>query len=191
MELNGHLEHDPLDYYDDDGLSDYLDDCELDLEPGEGSPSIFDMDTMTTRKGGIGGSLKGTNGITDQALEDMRNAYYAASFPGCSAYDSATFYLLQAEVLVGKRRYREALAAALVAEKVGGHSKVADAIKMICLYQLNDDDRFKKLKQQLVSSGLGGLSETLMKQARGTIEVSNWVPEFLNCLERMSNNKQK
>eukprot|EP00371_Babesia_bovis_P003147 XP_001611794.1 hypothetical protein [Babesia bovis T2Bo] len=170
-----------------------MDEYSMGLEESNTAYSEMDeIDEMTDQYSPTHELMKnGGNRISDETLSEMCNSYYMASFPRCSAFDSGAYYLVQAEVLVGKRRYREALAAALVAERICGPTKVTDAVKMICVYQMNDEERFKELKRLMSISGLGGLSETLMKQTRGTIEVSNWVPEFLNCIERMSKQKHE
>ncbi|CDR96850.1 hypothetical protein, conserved [Babesia bigemina] len=183
-----------------DSLSDDLHDYDYDISPlSTGIPvPVFDIsDSMSMAEPSFreykrGGRLAParslaaeSNRISDDALSVMRDEYYANSAVTASAFDQATFYKLQAEILVSKRRYKEALGAALVAESAEGRSRVIDAVKMICMYQLNDEERFKELKQELTATGLGGLSESLKKQALGTIEVSEWVPEFLNCLDQM------
>ncbi|GBE58925.1 c-PI de-N-acetylase, putative [Babesia ovata] len=174
-------------YLDSDDFLDY----DYDISPLSTGISVpvFDIsDSMSMAEPSYREYKRESNRISDDALNAMRDEYYAKSCITASAYDQATFYKLQAEILVSKRKYKEALCAALVAERAEGRSRVIDAVKMICMYQLNDEERFKELKQELTASGLGGLSETLKKQALGTIEVSNWVPEFLNCLDQM---KQK
>lgn len=187
MLLRDNPQYSPTSDYGYDSPSDYLD-FDYDISPfSEGiSVPTFDItDRMSMAAPSYRDYKRESNRISDEALNAMRDDYHATSYIKASAYDQATFYKLQAEILVSKRRYKEALGAALVAERAEGRSMVIDAIKMICMYQLNDEDRFNELKQQLIASGVGGLSDTLKKQALGTIEVSNWVPEFLNCLDQM------
>lgn len=122
--------------------------------------------------------------VTDHEMKTIVTDYHAESYVRSSMFDKGLFYKLQAEILVNKRRYRDALAAALIADELLGVSKVTDAIKMICMYQLNDDARFRQLKEKLLVCGFQGLSESLKKQAIGTVQVSNFIPEFIGYVDR-------
>ncbi|KAK1932825.1 hypothetical protein X943_000981 [Babesia divergens] len=189
--------HDDFDSLDDYGLYSLSDSLVDDYDdPFEslsvnGSVPTFDI--------GVNGSVdtlfsripnSDSNNISDDALKSMITDYYANTYINCSMYDKSIFYTLQAELLVKKQRYKEALGAALVAEEISGPSKVLDAIKMICMYQMNDDARFQELKERFASTGFSGLSSTLKQQAIGTIQVSNFIPEFLSCLERLKGSSQ-
>ncbi|KAK1444553.1 hypothetical protein BgAZ_104590 [Babesia gibsoni] len=129
-------------------------------------------------------SLGESTYVTDHEMKTIVTDYHAESYVRSSMFDKGLFYKLQAEILVNKRRYRDALAAALIADELLGVSKVTDAIKMICMYQLNDDARFRQLKEKLLVCGFQGLSESLKKQAIGTVQVSNFIPEFIGYVDR-------
>ncbi|KAK2196568.1 hypothetical protein BdWA1_001815 [Babesia duncani] len=128
---------------------------------------------------------RGGTPLSQHQLTTMKREHYIDNSLRYNIGEKVLFYQLQAELLAHKRRYKEALSAVLVAEELSGTSTVLNAIKMICMYQLNDEAKFKELKEELLNSRFDSLSESLKQQVIGTIQVSNWVPEFLSCLDSM------
>lgn len=181
--------YDCLDDYELDALSDtLLDDYDERLMSLSSSCDVptFDIGFNNGLDEPLGKTSRDeTYRINDDELRIMAIEYHEKTYLRCSMYDKTVFYMLQAELLVNSRQYKDALNAALVAEELSGPSKVIDAIKMICMYQLNEETRFKALKEQFNASGFSGLSESLKKQALGTVQVSNFIPEFLDCIDKM------
>ncbi|AFZ79173.1 hypothetical protein BEWA_020190 [Theileria equi strain WA] len=125
------------------------------------------------------------NRISDVDLKRFSDEHFHNSYMQFSMHNKSAFFLLQSELFLSTRNYKEALSAALVSESLIGETLAIKAIKMICMYQLNDDKRFKDLKEEILASSLEGLSDTLRQHTIGTIQVASLVPEFLSCLESM------
>lgn len=114
--------------------------------------------------------------------------------------------LLEAELLIQARRYREALLAALALQLlieealVPGEALVAGSgqwaipagvVEMICCYQLGDRIRAVALRECLQDADRSWLSKHLAERYEGTSEVLEFVPQFLSYLKQAERSTEK
>nr|PVC51067.1 hypothetical protein MACL_00001809 [Theileria orientalis] len=128
--------------------------------------------------------------ISDSELAKLCLEYYFNSSFENVVHDRPSFFLFRAEVLLNLRKYKDALSSCLCFEICSSPNLISKAIKMICFYQLNYSKNFTLLKDELMTSNLESLSDSLRKTVIGTIQVSAWIPELMNCLNNMKNTKE-